>query len=310
MKSIDLSVCIPSRNDGKSANFLNKTIKGVLENAGCSVEVIVNVDQAWPDELIEDERVHYIHPSSPVGLRQGVNNCVAIAKGKYILKCDDHVAFGENFGKILIENQAEDNWVTIPRRYALDPINWKREERTDNKYPIDYMYLDFPRKGKPHDDGMHGVEWRQRREDRKDILIDDTPSMQGSCYFMTKNHFDNFLHGLDQTNYGHFAQETQEISLKTYLGGGSVKVNKKTWYAHLHKGKTYGRMYKLDDADHVRGANWSAEHWLNNREPGMIHKFEWFINEKFPNMPSWPQDWKDQLADMGWFGENFAKGNY
>ena len=128
--NIELSVCIPSRNDGKSANFLNKTIKGVLENAGCEVEVIVNVDERWPKELIEDARVHYIHPSAPVGLRQGVNNCVALAKGKYILKCDDHVAFGENFGRILIDNHLSDNWVQIPRRYALDPINWKREERT------------------------------------------------------------------------------------------------------------------------------------------------------------------------------------
>ena len=298
--NIDLSVCIPSRNDGKSANFLNKTIEDILKNAGVSVEVIVNIDEKWPNPLIQDERVHYIHPASPVGLREGVNNCVALARGKYILKCDDHVAFGENFGKILIEEHKENNWVQIPRRYALDAENWKIEERTDSKYPVDYMYIDFPRKGKAHDDGMHGVEWRQRREDRKDILVDDTPTMQGSCYFMTKDHYVNFLKGLDPTNYGHFAQESQEINFKTWLGGGAVKVNKRTWYAHLHKGGRYGRMYKLDDNDHKRGANWSAEHWLNDREPGMIHKFEWLINEKFKGMPSWPENWEEEIRRMGW----------
>src|SRR3990167_8839926 len=187
---IELSVVIPNRN----SPFTTKTIEDVLKNAGCEVEVIVNVDEEWPEPLVEDERVHYIHPPTPIGLRAGINACVALAKGKYILKCDDHVAFGPGFGKILIENHLEENWVQIPRRYALDAENWKIEDRTDGKYPVDYMYLDFPRKGKDHDDGMHGVPWK--RPDRDQFEIDDTPSMQGSCYFMTKNHFGNFLHGM------------------------------------------------------------------------------------------------------------------
>lgn len=294
---IDLSVCIPSRNDGRSANFLNKTIEDVLKNSGVNTEIIVNIDEKWP-ELIEDERIHYIHPSNPVGLRQGVNNCVALARGKYILKCDDHVAFGKDFGKILIENH-QPNWVQVPRRYALDPIAWKPEDRTDSKYPIDYMYQDFPRKGKANDDGTHGVEWRERRDARLSIEIDETPTMQGSCYFMTKDYFDNFLHGLSEVGYGTYAQESQEISFKTWLGGNQFMVNKKTWYAHLHKGNTYGRMYKLPggvpDAD-----AWAASHWLNNEEPGMIHDFTWFINTKFPGMPGWSENWKQEIKEMGW----------
>lgn len=289
---IDLSVVIPNRN----SPFTTKTIEDVLKNAGCSVEVIVNVDEEWPEVLVEDSRVHYIHPSTPVGLRQAVNNAVALAKGKYILKCDDHVSFGKDFGKILIENH-QDNWVQIPRRYALDAENWKIEERTDNKYPIDYMYIDFPRKGKDHDDGMHGVPWK--RPDRESISIDDTPSMQGSCYFMTRDYFTDVLKGLHEEGYGQFAQESQEIGFKTWLGGGALKVNKLTWYAHLHKGSRYGRFYKFPGGT-IEASSWSAEHWLNDREPGMVHKFEWFINEKFPNMPSWPKDWKEQVKGMGW----------
>ena len=96
----------------------------------------------------------------------------------------------------------------IPRRYALNEEEWKIEERKDNKYPIDYMYIDFPRKGKAHDDVMHGVPWK--RPDRDRYEIDDTPSMQGSCYFMEKDHFDNFLGGLSEEGYGQFSQEAQE----------------------------------------------------------------------------------------------------
>lgn len=294
---IDLTVVIPNRN----SPFCSKTIQDALDNAGCSVEVIVNVDEKWPDPLIEDERVHYIHPPSPIGLREGVNNCVRLAKGKYILKSDDHNAFGKDFGKILIENHKENNWVQIPRRYALDAENWKREERNDDKYPVDYMYIDFPLKGKSHDDGMHGVPWKERRKVWKDYIhdIDETPSMQGSCYFMTKDYFVNGLKFLQTEGYGQFAQESQEIGFKTWLSGGALMVNKKTWYAHLHKGNRYGRFYKFPGGT-IEASNWSAEHWLNNREPNMIHDFAWFIDEKFPNMPTWPSDWKEKVKEMGW----------
>jgi len=292
---MELTVIIPNRN----SQFTNQTINSVLENAGCEVEVIVNVDENWPVPLSKDKRVTYIHPSAPVGLRRAINGCVALAKGKYIMKIDDHCMVGKDFGKILIENHKEDNWVQIPRRYALDAENWKIEERKDNKYPIDYMYIDFPRKGKAHDDGMHGVPWRQKREERKNVEVDDVPTFQGSCYFMAKDFFNNFLHGLHEEGYGQFSQEAQEIGFKTWLGGGAVKVNKKTWYAHLHKGNRYGRMYKMPSGT-AEASNWSADYWLNNKWEGRVHDFEWFIDTKFPNMPTWPKDWKEQIKEMGW----------
>lgn len=306
-----LSIVIPNRN----SPFVTKTIRDILNKAMLDIEIILNIDELWPEELVNDPRVTYIHPSFPIGLREGVNNCVRLAKGRFIMKSDDHCLFAEGFDKALILAHEEDNWVQIPRRYALDPVNWQIEERSDNKYPIDYMYIDFPRKGKDHDDGIHGVEWRQRRDKRDPdqkwesegkILtiknpqyIDETPSMQGSCYFMTKEYFTQTLGGLSEKGYGQFAQESQEIGFKTWLGGGKLMVNKKTWYAHLHKGKTYGRFYKMPSGT-IEASNWSAKHWLNNEEPLMKYKFEWFINEKFPNMPSWPKDWQEQIRSMGW----------
>jgi len=293
-----LSIVIPNFN----SRFASKTVQDILDKSKGDIEVIVNVEQEWPTPLSEDSRVHYIHGSSPIGMRAGINKAVALSKGEFIMKCDDHVMFGEGFDEILIDSHEEDNWIQIPRRYALDAEKWAIEERTDNKYPIDYMYIDFPRKGKDHDDGMHGVPWRERRLEREAgewPWIDDTPSMQGSCYFMTKNHFDNFLHGLHEEGYGQFAQESQEIGFKTWLGGGALQVNKKTWYAHLHKGSRYGRFYKFPGGT-IEASSWSASHWLNNEEPNMIHKFEWFVNEKFPDMPGWSKEWKQEIIDMGW----------
>ena len=290
----ELSVLIPNRN----SQFTNKTIQSVLDNAGCDVEVIVNVDEKWCLPLSTDKRVTYLHPAYPKGLRQAINNMVALAKGKYIMKIDDHCLVSSNFGRVLIDSHRP-HWVQIPRRYALDAENWKIEERKDDKYPIDYMYIDFPRKGKAHDDGMHGVPWKARREEQKDILIDDTPSMQGSCYFMTKDHFTNFLGGLNEEGYGQFSQEAQEIGFKTWLGNGAVKVNKKCYYAHLHKGNRYGRMYKMPGGT-AEASNWSADYWLNDKWEGRMHDFEWFINEKFPNMPTWEKGWELSIKEMEW----------
>lgn len=293
-----LSVIIPNYN----SPFASKTIKDVLDKSKGDIEVIVNVEQEWPNPIIEDERVRYIHGSSPIGMRAGINKGVSLSTGEYIMKCDDHIMFGEGFDEIL-KKDCEHNWVQIPRRYALDAENWKIGNEGDPKYPIDYMYIDFPLKGKAHDDGMHGVPWK--RPERDHLEIDETPSMQGSCYFMTRNHFDNFLGGLQEQpvegeiGHGQFSQEAQEIGFKTWLGGGKVMVNKKTWYAHLHKGKTYGRMYKMPGGT-VESSNWSAHYWLNNRWDKRVHDFAWFIDEKFSDMPKWPKDWKSQIKEMGW----------
>ena len=290
---IDLSVVIPNFN----SPFTVQTIDDVLKNASCSVEVIVNVEQLWPEPLSTDERVHYIHPPAPIGMRAGINASVAMAKGKYIMKTDDQCKFGENFGKILIESHQPD-WVQVPRRYALNAEKWAIEERTDDKYPIVQMYQDFPRKGKANDDGTHGVEWRERRNETKDQELVESPSMQGSCWFMARDYFYK-LNLMDETGYGQFAQEAQEIGFKCWLSGGKLMINKKTFYAHLHKGNKYGRFYKMPGGN-VEADAWAASHWLNNEEPNMIHKFEWFIDEKFPGMPGWPVDWKKQVVDMGW----------
>lgn len=106
---------------------------------------------------------------------------------------------------------------------------------------------------------------------------------------MKKTWFTDFLKGMCEIGYGSFSQEPQEIGLKTWLGGGEVKVNKKTWYAHLHKGKRYGRMYSISQREIVRGHDWAARHWMNNEEPHMVHKMEWLI-EKFWPVPTWPED--------------------
>lgn len=286
----EVSVIIPHRN----SPFINPTILDVLQKAVLPIEVVVNIDELWPDPLIEDSRIVYIHPSEPRGMKWGINATAALAHGKYLMKTDDHCLFAEGFDKVLVENHKEDNWVQIPRRFSLDGPNWKIDKRRPFR---DYHYLCFPEKGKEHDDGMHDVEWwdRQIARSAPEFDIDDTMTMQGSCWFMTKNYFENVLHGLNEDDFGNIAQEAQEISNKTWLGGGRLLVNKKTWYAHLHKGKQYGRMYHLNERNEIRAHNKAAAYWMNNQWEGRVHDLEWLI-EKFSPVPTWQANWKEVWA--------------
>jgi len=280
-----LSVIIPSRNE----RFLTQTIEDILVKAHGDIEVIAHIDENPPDKYIDDKRVIYIRADKPRGMRAGINACAKESTGDYLMKCDGHVSFADGFDTVLLSD-IEDNWVVIPSRYSLDVETWGIEQ--NRKPRRDYHYLCFPSRTKDHDMGMHGVEWWERGKERSDpkYNIDDTMSLQGSCWMMKKSWFTNFLGGLREDGYGIMAQEPQEIALKTLLvGGGELKVNKNTFYCHLYKGRRFGRMYRVDQKEIIDGHNWSARHWMNGEEAGMIHSMEWLV-EKFWPVPTWPED--------------------
>ena len=112
---------------------------------------------------------------------------------------------------------------------------------------------------------------------------------------MSRRYFHDFLGGLQTDGYGDFIQEFQEIGMKTWLGGGQVKINKSTWYAHLHKGKRYGRGYYVGRDSWKKGMEYSADLWLNNKWEDRVHDFAWLV-DKFMPIPGWPDDWEEQLG--------------
>jgi glycosyltransferase involved in cell wall biosynthesis len=293
---MDISVIIPSRTD----QYLNHTINDLLKKAEGEIEVIVVLDGYWPSEIIENNNVVYVRHGTihdNLGMREGINRGIAVSHGKYVMKIDEHCMVEQGFDKKLLSD-IEDNWVVIPRRLRLDPEKWEIIE--DGRPPIDYMYLEYPYRVKGDiTQGLHGAEWRERYEQRKDILLDDTMSWQGSCWIMSRKWWD-FIGELDSDLYGDFTQEAQEIGNKTWLGGGRLVVNKKTWYAHFHKGK-HGKGYGFSTEQYVRfctakekGRKACINYWFNNKWEKRIHDFEWLINKFWP-LPHWPENWKEQI---------------
>ena len=269
-----VSVIIPSRNEV----FLQKTILDLLTKAKGEIEIIAVLDGYWVENIVDDPRVIYLHLGAPRGMRNAINSGAAIAGGKYLMKCDAHCMFDSGFDTKLAAD-CEKDWVVVPRRYALNPEKWQLFDNP--KYPIDYMYLSPT---------LHGVVWDKKNKNPKlkKKLIDDTMSAQGSCWFMYRDYFHE-LELEDEENYGTFSNEFQEVGLKCWLSGGRVVVNKKTWYAHLHKDKEMGRGYTLSGSE-IQKATDYTKRWLGNTA---WHKqtlpFTWLV-EKFWPVPDWPED--------------------
>lgn len=285
-----VSVIIPSRNE----KFLPQTVRDLLANARGDIEVIVVLDGYWPDPALPaDPRLHFIHRGKSQGMRTGINSAAALAKGEYLMKLDGHCMVAEGYDEIL-KSDCADNWVVIPRRHRLDADNWKIDN--GGKGHIDAHFLSYPFADDKVTTGLHGDIWPQRTKEREAILIDDEMSSQGSCWFMTRKWWERTIGPLDVPNYGTFVQEFQEVGNKSWLGGGEVKVNKKTWYAHLHKGKEHGRGYVISRRDHAIGHEFCTRHWMLDLWPDRKHDLKWLI-EKFSPVPTWPADLDEAFAN-------------
>lgn len=279
-----LSILIPSRNE----KFLDHTIRDVLKNAKTEIEVLPILDGYEPETLVDDIRVRYIRlpKNTYTQKRHGINKAVEEARGEYVMALDAHCMVAPGFDEQLIKDHRS-NWIQIPRRHRLDAENWCLQKQSDNRPPIDYEYIMFRPLIKNR--SIHGFKWDARTFERMNIPIDDTVEFQGSCWFMTKAWFQK--RGFMQTEgYTGWGQEAEELSFETWKNGGFVKTNKNTWYAHLHKGQKYGRMYWMSREENRKSYQYSFNKWLGEEREFFIQ-----LMERFQPMPMWPKDWKDQL---------------
>ena len=277
-----ISVIIPSRNE----KYLAQTVDDLFAKAKGEIEVVVILDENDQPLKPRPNLIVRKKEGRP-GLRSAINQAISLASGKFIMKTDAHCMFDVGFDLKLTQN-CEDNWVAIPRRYSLDPEAWTIRP---NRPIIDYEYFVFPWAGEAG--SKTGGKWYQRAEERKELVLDEDMAFQGSCWITTKEHLLNIRGFSDDTSTGdEFVCESEELANKTWLSGGKVMVNKKTWYAHLYKGKQYGRGYELDKRNTLAQRKFHDDYWMNDRWPKAIHKMSWLV-EKFMPIPGWPLDWEN-----------------
>jgi len=129
-------------------------------------------------------------------------------------------------------------------------------------------------------------EYKKRPQAQGDLA--ETMSIQGSCFMLTRDKYWE-LNICDEA-FGSWGQQGVEVACKTWLSGGKVIVNKKTWYAHMFRtqGGDFGFPYPNPGIQKAR--DYSKELFLNNKYEKAIHPFQWLI-DKFSPLPDWDKSW-------------------
>lgn len=306
-----LSVVIPARGEP----FLLPTVQDLLKNAAGDIEVIVVLEGWWPDPPLphDDKRLRVIHHGKAKGMREAINAGLRIATGEYLMKIDAHCLVGPGFDEIL-KADCDGDWLVVPRRYGLDPYAWTTNNAETRKAPIDAHFLSYPYVAGRSGGGLHGTVWTERAKARLDHLVDDEMSSQGSCWFATRKHWER-IGPMEIAKYGNFIQEFQELGCKTWLGGGRVVVNKKTFYAHLHKGKTHGRGYWISKKEMGDGAKFAVDYWMNDRWAERVRDMRELVARFWP-VPTWPVasdgslDWDEVERKTAEFTKIYQSGKH
>ena len=246
-----LSCIIPSYKDPS----IHKTIQSILDNAVGEVEVIAVLDGYWV-EIINDPRVKVLHLGRNRGMRGAINAGVAIAKGEYLMRTDEHCSFAKGFDKAIIDNM-EDNWIVTPTRYELDVKRWKRMDIP----PVNFTKLVIQNVGEGRK--FTAMPWKERDEEMKDVMIGETMGMQGSCWFMKKSWWEKVIGELQTEGYGQLIQDSTEMIFKTWKAGGKMMLNKLTWHSHRHRkfGRLHNNGTKENPANQDAGYKYALDIW-------------------------------------------------
>lgn len=260
---IKLSCIIPSYKDP----LLQKTVDSLLENSelGEGLEIIVVLDGYWPVvPLKDDKRVRIIHHGRNKGMRGAINSGMAIARGEFVGRMDEHCLLGPGYDKILTES-CKPNQIMTPRRFFLDPIKWKVMEELDY---VDSEKLVIQDVG----NGVRkfaGQKWRSRDKQFKDVPIFESYAMQGSFWCTPKKLWDEAVGEFDTENFGPHQGDSHELTFKVWQKGGELVVNRNVWFAH--KFRKFPRTHNNGSPENPANAEQSYKH--------MLDKYETYYNE-------------------------------
>ena len=230
--------------------FLTRTVEDILSNIEGNTEIIVILDGSWADPPIKDDpRVTIIHHSLSIGQRAATNEAARLSNAKYLIKCDAHCAFDKGFD-VKMMAEMHDDWTMAPTMRNLHAFDWvcpdghRRYQSpsgpcTECGKPTVRDVVWIPKKrpesnaycfdSEPH--FQYFREFNKRPEGQGDMT--ETMSLQGSFFMLTRDKYWE-LEICDET-FGSWGSQGIEVACKTWLSGGRVVVNHKTWYAHMFR---------------------------------------------------------------------------
>ena len=294
----DLSILIPSRNE----LFLSQTIQDILNHREGDTEVIAVLDGAPAlTELPQHPDVTIIELGQSIGQRAATNLACRLSKAKYVMKADAHCAFDQGFDVKMMADM-QDDWTMVPvmknlhvfdlvckecghRRYqgpsgpctecggetAMDVV-WIAKESPNS---TSYCFNTEPK-------FKYFGQFKKRPEGQGDLT--ETMSLQGSCWMLTRDKYWEL--NICDESWGSWGSQGIEVSLRTWLSGGRVVCNHKTWYAHCFRTKAvFGFPYKLSGRQVQKSRQMTKDIFFNNKWPLSKRPLSWVIR-KF-----WPVEW-------------------
>ncbi len=300
--SKDLSILIPARNE----IFLAKTIEDILQNIEGDTEVIAVMDGYWADPPIpQHERVTIIHLPESIGQRAATNLACKLSKAKYVMKCDAHCAFDKGFD-VKMMKEMHDDWTMVPLMRNLHAFDWVCPEGhrryqgpsgpchvcgKETTRDIVWIAKESPKNfsycfdSTPH--FQYFGEFSKRPEGQGEIT--PTMSLQGSCWMLTREKYWE-LEVCDE-RFGSWGSQGIEVACKTWLSGGAVMANKKTWYAHMFRtqGGDFSFPYPISAADQKKAQDYARNLFFNNNWPKQVRPLSWLV-EKFWPVKGWTEE--------------------
>jgi glycosyltransferase involved in cell wall biosynthesis len=315
----DVSILIPARNE----EFLVRTIEDILSNIEADTEIIVVLDGAPAlSPLPVHERVRVIENKESIGQRAATNQAARLSDAKYLIKTDAHCAFDKGFDRKMIE-EMHDDWTMVPTMRNLHVFNWVCEDGhkryqgpsgpcVECNKPTRKDIVWIPKKSpqsnsycfdqEPH--FQYFNDFCKRPEGKGDIT--ETMSLQGSFFMCTREKYWEL--GLSDEAFGSWGSQGIEVACKTWLSGGKVMVNHKTWYAHLFRtqGGDFGFPYeqKGSQVDHAK--KYAKEMFFDNKWDKQKLPLSWLI-EKFWPIPGWTEEARQKIKDWP-IQRNLTKG--
>jgi glycosyltransferase involved in cell wall biosynthesis len=298
----ELSIVIPARNE----MFLARTIENILANIEGDTEIITCLDGAWADPgIVDNPKVILIHYSQSIGQRAATNQAVRLSKAKYVMKCDAHCAFDKGFD-IKMVAEMHDDWTMVPIMKNLHAFDWvcpdghRRYQgpsgpckECGKETTRDVVWIAKPSPNSvsycfdatPH--FQYFGAYAKRPEGAGEIT--ETMSLQGSCWMLTRDKYWE-LNVCDE-NFGGWGSQGIEVAVKTWLSGGRVMVNKKTWYAHMFRtqGGDFGFPYPIKASDQEKAKIFARDLFFNDKWDKQVRPFSWLI-EKFWPVPGWTDE--------------------
>jgi hypothetical protein len=267
--------------------------------------------------------VIYLHES--IGQRAATNIACKLSKAKYVMKIDAHCSFDKGFDRKMLEafKETGDNVTMAPIMRNLWAFDWKCLKCGKKWYqgptPTKCKETNFRNTGKPCDStrfarkiiwiGKHNPQstsycfdssphfqyfedWKHRpqyEKDKREKGLTETMSLQGSCWMLTREKY--WQLDICEEAFGGWGSQGIEVAVKTWLSGGKVLVNHKTWYAHMFRtqGGDFGFPYPISGRDQDKAKKYARDLFFNNKWPLQKYPLSWLI-EKF-----WPvKGWTDK----------------